>query len=233
MIITNSKKFNEIVRTLAKFNKWDKKHLEKKRPYNDIIYYSENKLYMTEGHIMVIINVLDCVDSSSNDTDFVFPSNTIAKKSIETDIDNKLVIDGKLVDCKQFETKFYKRIIPTEKPIAELTLDFSTYGNLNIGYNEKLAFVEFNNDKVVFDYQDEAETLCTVEDCFSSNLLDDDFGDFLTVRFPMWQIFEIMKLSKNFKIQQFNSNENSMRKIIAGDYEFLIMPFYMEKQEIS
>ena len=147
----------------------------------------------------------------------------IAKKTLETDIHNKLVIDGKKIDCEQFETKFYKRVIPTENPKAELTLDFSEYGNLNIGY-EKLAFVEISKNKIVFDYQDEVETICTVEDCFSTNLLDNDFGNFQTVNFSMWQIFEIMKISKKFKIQQFNQIDR-IHKIIDGDYEFLIMPF--------
>ena len=225
MKITNPEKFNKTVRTLARFDKWNKKH--QKRLYNGVIYYSENKLYVTEGHIMAIIDISDCVNSCSNDTDCVFPSNVIAKKTLEMDIHNKLVIDGKKIDCEQFEAKFYKRVIPTEKPIAELTLDFSVYGNLaNVGYNKGLAFVEFNNNEVVFDYQDEVDTICTIEYCFSSssNLLDDDYGDFQTVNFSMWQIFEIMKISKKFKIQQFNQIDG-LHKIIAGDYEFLIMQF--------
>lgn len=223
MKITNPKKFEKIVKTLARFDKWDKKHPEKKKPYNNVIYYSDNKLYATEGHVMAMIDISDCVNSCSNDTDCVFPSNVIAKKTLETDIHNKLVIDGKKIDCEQFETKFYKRVIPTENPKAELTLDFSEYGNLNIGY-EKLAFVEISKNKIVFDYQDEVETICTVEDCFSTNLLDNDFGNFQTVNFSMWQIFEIMKISKKFKIQQFNQIDR-IHKIIDGDYEFLIMPF--------
>lgn len=224
MKICNPEKFNKIVKTLANFCKL-KRTDGNKRPFHEIIYYSENKLYSTEGHVMAMIDISDCTSIINYEPDFVFPSNTITKKNIGLDAENKLIVDNKKVDCEQFETKFYKKILPKQKPKAELTLDFSSYGNLNIGFHKALAYVKISNNKVILDYQDEVDTICTIEDCFSSssNLLDDDYGDFQTVKFLMEQFFWIMKISKKFKIQQWEID--GMHKIIAGDYEFLIMPF--------
>ena len=139
------------------------------------------------------------------------------------DIDNKLIVDGERIDFKQFETKFYKRIIPTQNPNAELEFDFSAYKSLDIGYDRKSAEIEFSKENAFFKYCDDCETTRVIDDCFSKELLNDDYGDFQEVRFPMWEIFEIMKISKKFKIQQFGKID-AMHKIIADDYEFLIMP---------
>ena len=89
--ITNLKKFEEIIKTLAKFDKWNKKN--SRRPFNGIIYFSDGKLYVTQGQVMGIIDVLNCVDFVEGE-EFVFPSDMIAKKSIGKDIDGKLVVDG-------------------------------------------------------------------------------------------------------------------------------------------
>lgn len=223
MIITNSKKFKKIIKILRKFNKWDKKVFNKKKPFHEIIYYSENKLYSTEGHILAIIDISDCVSIIDVDSDFVFPNDVMPKKSIEIDIDNKLIVDGERIDFKQFETKFYKRIIPTQNPNAELEFDFSAYKSLDIGYDRKSAEIEFSKENAFFKYCDDCETTRVIDDCFSKELLNDNYGDFQEVRFPMWEIFEIMKISKKFKIQQFGKID-AMHKIIADDYEFLIMP---------
>lgn len=220
MIITNLKKFEEIIKTLAKFDKWNKKN--SRGPFNGIIYFSDGKLYVTQGQVMGIIDASDCVDFLEGE-EFVFPSDMIAKKSIGKDIEGKLVVDGKRVDCEQIDARFYKRVIPKDYPTAELTLDFSKYGNLDVGYDKSLAFAEINSDSVVLDYKDDVGTLCTIEDCFSDGLLDSNFGDFQSVKFFLWQIFQILKISKKIVVKQYEKSD-STHKIIAGDYEFLIMP---------
>ena len=220
MIITNLKKFEKIIKTLAKFDKWNKKN--SRRPYNGIIYFSDGKLYVTQGQVMGIIDVLNCVDFVEGE-EFVFPSDMIAKKSIGKDIDGKLVVDDKRVDCEQIDARFYKRVIPKGYPTAELTLDFSKYGNLDVGYDKSLAFAEISCDRVVLDYKDDVGTVCTIEDCFSDGLLDSNFGDFQSVKFFLWQIFQILKISKKIVVKQYEKSD-SAHKIIAGDYESLIMP---------
>ena len=225
MKITNVKKFNKTVKTLANFCKpKNKKDLSNIKIFHDVIFYSDRKLYASEGHIMGTIDISDCV-SNTDVNDFAFPSNTVVNNSIELDIDRKLIIDGKQIDFKQLNWFFYKRILPTKKPISQMTFDFSEYKDLNVGYDKKKSpHVTFSKNEVIFDYKDESETICTIEDCFSTDILNDDFGDFMTVKFPMEQIFRIMKISKKFTIQQFQVDCKAMERIIAGDYEFLIMP---------
>ena len=220
MIITNLKKFEEIIKTLAKFDKWNKKN--SRRPFNGIIYFSDGKLYVTQGQVMGIIDVLNCVDFVEGE-EFVFPSDMIAKKSVGKDIDGKLVVDDERVDCEQIDARFYKRVIPKDYPTAELTLDFSKYGNLDVGYDKSLAFAEINSGSVVLNYIDDVGTVCTIEDCFSDGLLDSNFGDFQSVRFLLQWIFQILKISKKIVVKQYEKSD-SAHKIIAGDYEFLIMP---------
>lgn len=226
MIITNPKKFEKIIKTLRKFNRRNGKAFGVKRPYHEVVYHSGNRLYATEGYIMAIIDVSDCVSIIDVDSDFVFPSDVMPKKSIEIGADGRLAVDGEPVDCEQFDTdSYYKRIVPTQNPTAEREYDFSAYAykSLDIGYDKKSAEIEFSKGSAFFRYCDECETTCIVEDCFSDDLLNGDYGDFQTVRFSMPWIFEIMKISKKFKIQQFEKIDG-LHKIIAGDYEFLIMP---------
>ena len=223
MKITNLKRFEKIVKTLAKFDKWHKKN--PRRPFNSIIYFSEGKLYVTQGQVMGIIDVSDCVDFSERE-EFVFPSDMAAKKSVGKDIEGNLVADGKRVDCEQIDARFYKRVIPKDDPTAELSLDFSKYGNLDVGYDKSLAFAEINSGSVVLNYKDYVGTVCTIEDCFSDSdcLLDfGDFGDFKSVRFLLQWIFQILKISKKIVVKQYEKSD-SAHKIIAGAYEFLIMP---------
>lgn len=220
MKITNLKKFEKIVKTLAKFDKWNKKNL--KRPFNGIMYFSDGKLYVTQGSVMGIIDVSNCVDFVEGE-EFVFPSGMTAKKSVGKDIDGKLVVDDKRVDCEQIDARFYKRVIPKDYPTAELTLDFSKYGSLDVGYDKSLAFAEINSGSVVLNYKDDVGTVCTIEDCFSDGLLDSNFGDFQSVRFLLQWIFQILKISKKIVVKQYEKSD-SAHKIIAGDYEFLILP---------
>jgi len=219
MKITNLKRFEKIVKTLAKFDKWNKKN--PRRQFNGIIYFSEGKLYVTQGQVMGIIDVSDCVDFSEGG-EFVFPSDMTAKKIVVKDIERNLVVDSERVDCEQINARFYKRVIPKDDPTTELSLDFSKYGNLDVGYNESLAFAEINSGSVVLNYKDNVDTVCTIEDCFSDYLFD--FGDFQSVRFSLQWIFQILKISKKIVVKQYEKSD-SAHKIIAGDYEFLIMPF--------
>ena len=174
MKIINAKKFNKTVKTLAKFCKPEnRKDSSKIKVIHDVVFYSDKKLYATQGCIMGIIDISDCV-SNLDINDFAFPSDTVVNKSIELDIDGKLIIDGKQIDFEQLNWSFYKKILPEQKLIAQITFDFSGYKDLNVGYDKKKSpHVTFSKNEVIFDYKDESETICTIEDCFPTRRSSD------------------------------------------------------------
>ena len=218
MKITNSKKFEKTVKTLANFCK---PHKNKKKPYDNRIFVIDNNFYSTNGHFMAILDVSDFVENA-NDS-FSFPIDIKAAETIELKDDKTLLADGKEINFEQ-NLLNVKKVIPDGKPSAELSLDFSEHG-WDIGFG-KGASVYIGKDEAVFDYADDTECQYITNQCYETNadLLGNDYGDFQKVRFNMGYIKAVLKLSEKIKIQQFGMEKTDTRKIIAGDFEVVIVP---------
>lgn len=226
MKITNAKKFEKTVKTLANFCKPID---NKKRFCDNRIFAMDGKFYATNNRLMTIADVSDCVagieESGKEGFPFSFPTSVKAEKTLEFKDDKTLIVDGKEIEFEQNYVNV-KKVIPDGEPSAVLSLDFNEHG-YDLGKFGKGASVSIGKDEVVFDYDDETECKYFTSECYerTTDLLgDSDFGEFLSVRFPMAQMFTILKISKKIKIQQFGTKADNSRKIIAGDYEIVIVP---------
>lgn len=219
MIVRNVKEFNRALRILRDCSKKVRKD---KQRFDNVVWIKDNKMYATNGVMMAIADVCNSLSIiSESEIDCMIPGDSKVNESIEAVDSEHVRIDGKLVECERFDAKFYKKVMPTAEPVAEILLDFQGCRNLNLGFDRTelldAPYVEVCKSQVMFDYKDELETVCTVEDCVS--MVDDGFP---TLRFYMREFFNVMKASKKFKIQYYGTN--SPARVVADNFEFIFNP---------
>ena len=88
MIITNKKTFEKVCKYMEKFCKPEDNN---DRIYYNTFFIEDNLMCATNGVIMAIRNMSDCV---INDEKFAFPCNIKPKKVVTTDGD-KFIIESK------------------------------------------------------------------------------------------------------------------------------------------
>lgn len=226
MIITNIKIFNKVCNEMKRFCKSDDD-----KPYNNMFFVDKNLMCSTNGKIMAVRNVSDCV---LNMESFGFPFNTKPIKIVTSNGD-KLIIENRKEEWFNNKKKEYlkdfnwKRILPYDlngnklKPSAEKEYDFSDYDIFNIK-SEKYSKVIFKCNDIIFRYEDYYDTVATYGDVVVSkenNILNNDTNDEIKeVMFPMNQIMNILKIDKHFILRQFDKYKPNV--IVTKDYMFVL-----------
>lgn len=226
MIITNLKTFNKVCNEMKNFCK----PYDDYKPFCNMFFVDKNLMCSTNGKIMAVRNVSDCV---INVESFGFPFNTKPIKIVTSDGD-KLIIENKKEEWFNNKKKEYlkdfnwKRVLPYDlngnklKPSAEKEYDFSDYiFNIKL---EKYSKVIFKGDDVIFQYEDYYDTIATYGDVIVSkenNILNNEVNDKIKkVMFPMNQIMDILKIDKHFILRQFDKYKHNM--IVTKNYMFVL-----------
>ena len=212
MIILNADKFKKVCKVMLKFCK--KSRGESKRIIHNRIYMNNNVMTATNGKIMIIKDVSDCV---SNNDRFSFPANVDVRKSIEFN-DEKIIIDGRESVYSQDDFS-YERVIP-EGIYKERQINFLKYPIIRIPASNG-GEVTFTNDEVIFTYNDDVETIASYGDVYETNLLTDK-NEITEFKIPMKQFYNILAISRNLILREYSPDKP--REFIADDYRIIVMP---------
>lgn len=230
MIITNLKVFNKVCTEMQKYCKQEKG--ESERLFHNVFFMDKNKMCVTNGHFMVVRNMSDCV---INDETFAFPCNVKPVKTVTSD-GEKLIIENKkekFFDKNKKEITFFnwKKGIPTDKPIVTKEYDFSDYEPTKISLEKESTVTFCENNDVIFDYKDYNETQAIYSDVVKTYDMFDNINTnkITTTKFPMNQIYYILKHSKNFIYEEYPISYRAVPRIFKiKDYDFIIMPILGE-----
>lgn len=226
MIITNLRKFEEVCINMKVFCKKEKDEVVDKI-FNNVFFMENNLMCATNGKIMAVRNMSDCVINSEK---FAFPINTKPKKVVNSDGENFIIENlkedwfskDKIQDLKLN----WKKLIPTSTPTAFQEYDFTFYNFKITKQENKHPKVTFINNDVIFEYKDFYDTVATFSDfTVSDYMFECNYNNNIeTVSFPMEQIEWILRISKTFILQQFESDVFSPRVFTTKDYKFIVSP---------
>jgi hypothetical protein len=211
MIILNADKFKKVCKVMLKFCK---SRGESERRYHNRIYIDKNVMTATNGKIMIIKDVSNCV---SNNDRFSFPADVDVRKSIEFN-DEKIIIDGEERPYSQYDFK-YENAIPMGAYV-EKVIDFSKYPTIRIPASNG-GEVTFTNDEVIFTYNDDVETIASYGDIYETNLLTDE-NEITEFKIPMKQFYAILAISKKLVLREYLTKKP--REFVADDYRIIVMP---------
>lgn len=227
MVITNLKKFESVCKEMTPFCKRNVKK-ENARYIDNTFLVDKNLMCATNSKILAVRNMSDCI---INEECFAFPIYIKPTKVVTSDGD-RLIIENKKEKWFSNEKKFknyldWKKVIPTTKPTALQEYDFSDYNFSITKNNDNYPKVTFSKTKeVIFEYKDFYDTVAT----FGNFAVNDDIfennynNDMETVSFPLEQFEWILKISKKFILEQFESSAYSPRVFTTKDYKFIVSP---------
>lgn len=228
MVITDIKRFNNVCKIMEKFCRLNKG--DEERIYHNVFFIDKNLMASTDGKFLAISDMSGCVINTEK---FAFPCN-IKPTKVVTLRGDMMVIENKKDayfnnDKKEMCDLNWKRVIPTLSPKVEKIYDFSDY-NFTLSYDEHSVVTFYENGEVEFKYNDFSDVVATYEDVQVSenSMFEDEYKDksITKVSFPMFNIMNILKLSKRFIYREFDDDgySYSPRVFIIKDYKFIVLP---------
>lgn len=212
MIILNADKFKKVCKVMLKFCK--KSRGESERSYHNRIYMNDNVMTATNGHIMIIKDVSNCVVNYDR---FSFPADINANKNIEFN-DEKIIIDGEERPYSQRDFK-YENAIPMGAYV-EKVIDFSKYPTIRIPATD-VGYVLFKNNEISFNFLDDTECVASYGDIYETNLLTDE-NEITEFKIPMKWFYAILAISKKLVLREYLTKRP--REFVADDYRIIVMP---------